>query len=100
MDTALHQKFLFILDRNLAKANCTGNQVCTSCDIVVFVSHLKTLTQLASELPISKQTFIKFNILNRNYIDFRKYEIKSKKRVANYRTIASSERIKFFTQNY
>ena len=24
MDTALPQKFLFILDRNLAKANCTG----------------------------------------------------------------------------
>ena len=35
MDTALPQKFPFILDRNLAKANCTGNQVCTSCDIVV-----------------------------------------------------------------
>ena len=38
MDTALHQKFSFILDRNLAKANCTGNQVYTSCDIVVLVS--------------------------------------------------------------
>ena len=36
MDTALPQKFPFILDRNLAKANCTGNQVCTSCDKVVF----------------------------------------------------------------
>ena len=35
MDTALPQKFPFILDRNLAKANCTENQVCTSCDIVV-----------------------------------------------------------------
>ena len=35
MDTALPQKFSFILDRNLAKANCTGNRVCTSCDIVV-----------------------------------------------------------------
>ena len=35
MDTALPQKFLFILDRNLAKANCTGNRVCASCDIVV-----------------------------------------------------------------
>ena len=35
MDTALPQKFPFILYRNLAKANCTGNQVCTSCDIVV-----------------------------------------------------------------
>ena len=35
MDTALPQKFPFILDRNLAKANCTGNRVCTSFDIVV-----------------------------------------------------------------
>ena len=33
MDTALPQKFPFILDRNLAKANCTGNRVCMSCDI-------------------------------------------------------------------
>ena len=35
MDTALPQNFLFILDINLSKANCTGNRVCTSCDIVV-----------------------------------------------------------------
>ena len=35
MDTALPQKFPFTLDRNLVKANCTGNRVCTSCDIVV-----------------------------------------------------------------
>ena len=35
MDTTLPQKFPFILDRNLAKANLTGNRVCTSCDIVV-----------------------------------------------------------------
>ena len=35
METALPQKFPFILDRNLAKANCTENRVCTSCDIVV-----------------------------------------------------------------
>ena len=35
MDTALPQKFPFILDRNLAKVNCTGNRVCTSCDTVV-----------------------------------------------------------------
>ena len=38
MDTALPQKFPFILDRNLAKANCIGNRVCTSCDIVVLGS--------------------------------------------------------------
>ena len=35
MDTALPQIFPFILDRNLAKANCTRNRVCTSCDTVV-----------------------------------------------------------------
>ena len=35
MDTPLPQKFPFILDRNLAKTNCTRNLVCTSCDIVV-----------------------------------------------------------------
>ena len=35
MDTAITHKFPFILDRNLAKANCTGNHVCTSCDTVV-----------------------------------------------------------------
>ena len=35
MDTALPQKFPFILDRNLEKANCTENRVCTSCDTVV-----------------------------------------------------------------
>ena len=35
MNTALPQKFPFILDRNLVKANCTENRVCTSCDTVV-----------------------------------------------------------------
>ena len=35
MDTALIQKFPFISNRNLAKANCTENHVCTSCDRVV-----------------------------------------------------------------
>ena len=35
MDTALTQKFPFILDRNLAKANCTENHISTSCDTVV-----------------------------------------------------------------
>ena len=35
MDTALPQKFPFILDKNLAKANCTENHLCTFCDIVV-----------------------------------------------------------------
>ena len=41
MDTAFPQKFPFILDRNLAKANCTGNQLCTSCDTVVLGNALK-----------------------------------------------------------
>ena len=41
MDTALPQKFPFILDRNLAKANCKENQVCTSCDTVVLALTLK-----------------------------------------------------------
>ena len=41
MDTAFTQKFPFILDRNLAKDNCTENHVCTSCDIVVLGLSLK-----------------------------------------------------------
>ena len=41
MDTVLTQKFPFILDRNLAKANCTENYVCTSCDIVVLGLDMK-----------------------------------------------------------
>ena len=43
MDTALPQKIPFILDRNLAKANCTGNHVCTSCDKVVLDIYLNIL---------------------------------------------------------
>ena len=35
MDTALPQKFPFSSNRNLAKANCTGNRVWASCDKVV-----------------------------------------------------------------
>ena len=35
MDTTLPQKFPFILDRNLEKANCTENHVCTFGDTVV-----------------------------------------------------------------
>ena len=40
MDTALPQKFPFIQDWNLAKANCTENQVCTSSDTVFLVDSL------------------------------------------------------------
>ena len=43
MDTALPQKFPFILDKNLAKAICTENHVCTSCDIVVLDQRLKNV---------------------------------------------------------
>ena len=45
MDTALPPKFPFILDRNLAKANCTENRVCTSCDIVVLDFTIKVYFQ-------------------------------------------------------
>ena len=48
MDTALLQKFPFILDRNLAKANCTENWVCTSCDTVVLVIDLKKSSSVTS----------------------------------------------------
>ena len=45
MDTAHPQKFPFILDRNLAKANCTGNHVCTSCDKVVLGSNINVSSE-------------------------------------------------------
>ena len=48
MDTKLPQKFPFILDRNLAKANCTGNHVCTSCDRVVLDYNKKWLGDVIS----------------------------------------------------
>ena len=50
MDTALPPKFTFILGRNLAKANCTGNRVCTSCDIVVLGTYINTSNAFLSEL--------------------------------------------------
>ena len=53
MDTALPQKFPFILDRNLVKANCTENRVCTSCDIVVLGCDLNFIScqGVAQRLP-------------------------------------------------
>ena len=48
MDTALPQKFPFILERNLAKAYCMGNRVCTSCDTVV-LGRNKSLSILQNE---------------------------------------------------
>ena len=47
MDTALPQKFPFILDRNLAKATCTEDNVCTSCDTVVLVLTLYSVNKSA-----------------------------------------------------
>ena len=47
MDTALPQKFSFILDRNLAKANCTENRVCTSYDTVVLDSTSCTFSDIS-----------------------------------------------------
>ena len=71
MDTALPQKFPFILYRNLAKANCTGNQVCTSCDIVV-LDYGKNLLLCVSFLLLSwKLSVIVFGprvvIINKSY---------------------------------
>ena len=43
---ALYYKFPFILIRNLAKTNCTENQVCTSCDIVVLDFNITDVFQL------------------------------------------------------
>ena len=53
MDTGLPQKFLFILDRNLAKLNGTENHVCKSCDTVVLVfSYIFRYTILESLLHL------------------------------------------------
>ena len=41
MILALYYKFPIILDRNIAKANSTENQVCMSYDIVVLVSGIE-----------------------------------------------------------
>ena len=52
MNTALPRKFPFILDRNFAKANGTGNRVCTSCDIEVLGSWQKHIYGLnVSSIP-------------------------------------------------
>ena len=41
MDTALTQKFPFILDRNLAEAKSTETHICTTCDIVVLAIRIR-----------------------------------------------------------
>ena len=52
MDTELSQKFPFILDRNLAKANCTGNRVCTPCDTVVLGRKIYNRDGFTTFVPI------------------------------------------------
>ena len=79
MDTALPQKFPFILDKNLAKANCTENRVCTSCDTVVLDKSIRCAGPniLTKHLFNSKVILIFFlletcNILKSDdYITFR-----------------------------
>ena len=46
MDTALPQKFPFIVDRILAKANCTENLVCTPCDTVVLGKYINVYAEV------------------------------------------------------
>ena len=52
MDTTLPHKFPFSLDRNLAKANCTENQVCTSCDTVVLGQNLPIIIINVNEFHV------------------------------------------------
>ena len=59
---SLTHKFPFILNRNLAKANCTENHVCTSCDTVVLCLTLNlNLTLLTGRsAPFSCLSVLKF----------------------------------------
>ena len=50
MDTSLPHKFPFILDRDLAKANCKENRVCTSCDTVVLGYNIYNKISLISQI--------------------------------------------------
>ena len=64
MDTALPQKFPFILDRNLAKANCTKNRVFTSCDTAVLDPSLSAMAAYVGVMGCGDaiwQTVIVFN---------------------------------------
>ena len=67
MDTALSQKFPFILDRNLAKAKCTGNKVCSSCDIVVHIYIWTTISQVYIYIYIYITNPLNLNELNIEY---------------------------------
>ena len=76
MDTKLPQKFPFILDRNLAKANCTGNHVCTSCDTVVLGLTLikigEALVNFHGHVPVIKNHF--FYAIYDKVISFSQYQ--------------------------
>ena len=63
MDTALTQKFPFILDRNLAKANYTGNRVCTSCDTVVLDFPINAESTEAKVMRLFEQRVLKMTLL-------------------------------------
>ena len=52
-----HSQISFILDRNLAKANCTENHVCTSCDKVVLA---KTSKAASASLAHWRQQFVTY----------------------------------------
>ena len=74
MDTALTQKVPFILDRNLAKAYCTGNHVCTSCDRVVLGSTAKNGFQIRivqQEIHNIKKFFFYMTLKKNNTIIFK-----------------------------
>ena len=61
MILALYWKYPFILDRNLAKANCTENRYCTSCDTVVFAWPVTFPTQWVSEYTFPSYTRSQFS---------------------------------------
>ena len=62
MDTALPQKFPFILDRNLAKANCTEDRFCTSCDKVVLGFSIKFVLNITWMPICNKENYLVLHI--------------------------------------
>ena len=60
MDTALPEKFPFILDRNLAKAYYTEDRVCTSCDKVVLGSYPSASFSFNIYVPLFQSLFLIF----------------------------------------
>ena len=60
MDTVPPQKFPFILNRNLAKANCTGNRVCTSLVKPLMLHQSDSMATALKKL--SDETIYKYTI--------------------------------------